>query len=114
MRKHVVSGAAGLVTARHILVAADESHLLSMQLTLDAHGVRHTAYRHHTEGVTKYAHCIAVDAADFDRAATLVGALQVNPRPGATWNRASFRLFAAVATLLVVGVMLLLLLMPHP
>src|SRR4051794_36112336 len=99
MRLHVVSSATGPVTDRRILAAVDESHLLSMQLTLDAHGVSYTAYRHHTEGVTKYAHCIAVDAADFDRAAALVRALQVSSLSTATWDRASFRVLVAIATL---------------
>ena len=85
MRAHVVSGLNGPAPTDRILAAVDESHLLSMQMVLDAHGVRHTAYRQHGEGVTKYRHYIAVDAADFDRATTLVRALQVNSPPGASW-----------------------------
>ena len=92
------------------LPAVDESHLLGMQLILNAHGIPHTVHRELTENVSTWARYIVVDAADFDGATALVSELQVTPPAIAAWNQPSFRRFAAAATLLMVGTVLLLLL----
>jgi hypothetical protein len=95
--------------ATRILVASvEEAHFLSVQVALDAHGIWHSDHRDHTEGVTKFSNSIIVDAADFDRATALIGALQKTAVPIASWERLSFRVFAVVATALVLGSVLFL------
>jgi hypothetical protein len=108
------SDSAALPPPEHLLGAVDESHLLSMQLTLNAHGIPHTVHRGDTDGVSKWPRYIAVDAVDFARATALVRELQLTPSPLAPWNRSRFRLFAAAATLLMLGIVLLLLVGSHP
>jgi hypothetical protein len=84
-----------------VLPAVDESHLLSLQLTLDAHGIPYRAHRDHVEGVIKYAYSISVAAADYDRAVMLAGEVRVTPLEGGAWNDRRFRRFVVVAIVLV-------------
>lgn len=101
--------AAGLPPGAHLLPAADESQLLGMQLILNAHGIPHTVHRPVAETVNTWPRYVVVAADDFDRASTLVSELQVTPPPIAAWDRRSFRLFAATASLLMLGTVLLIL-----
>ena len=101
--------AAGLPPGAHLLAAADESQLLGMQLILNAHGIPHTVHRPVAETVNTWPRYVVVPVGECDRAAALVSELQVTPPPIAAWDRRSFRLFAATATLLMLGTVLLLL-----
>jgi hypothetical protein len=92
-----------------VLPAMDESHLLSLQLTLDAHGIPYRAHRNHTEGVTKYIRCISVAAADYDRAIALAGEVRVTPMEGWAWSSPRFRRFVLVTTVLLCILCLLML-----
>jgi hypothetical protein len=103
-------GAAALPAGAHLIPAVDESHLLGMQLILDAHDIPHALRRELTESLSTWRGYVVVDASDFDRATALVSELQVTPVPLSAWDRRSFRLFAAAAALLTLGTVLLLLL----
>lgn len=95
--------------ARPRLHALDESHLLSMQLTLTAHGIAHTVHREPPESMSPWPSYVAVDPADFDRATALVRELQLTPPPIAAWNSPRFRRVAVAMTLLVLGTVLFVL-----
>ena len=95
------------------LLAVDESHLLSMQLALTAHGIAHTVHHEPPESVSRWPSYIAVEPADFDRATALVRELQFTPPPTASWSSVRFRVFTVVMTLLLLGTVVVLLLRPR-
>jgi hypothetical protein len=88
------------------LPAADESHLLAMDMALNAHGIVHVVHREHGEAATDY---IAVHEGDFDRATALVRDLQVTTMGDEPRSR-GFIIFSVVATVLVLGGIVLVLL----
>jgi hypothetical protein len=112
MRTPLAPYSSGLPADERRFVAVDESHLLAIQITLETHGIRHTASRNRTEeGLTKFPLYVTVAAADFERAATLVRELQVTP--AVAWNSMRFRVFVIVAALVVFGAVFLALFGSH-
>lgn len=66
---------------RPLIVHAEESWLRSVQLTLDAHGIRHvdSVATYPGESVLKYPNGILVDELDYPEAVALVERLQRSP-----------------------------------
>jgi hypothetical protein len=63
---------------RPLVTNVDESFFQSVQIALDANGIRHVdSMAHcHGEGVLKYSNCVEVDEGDFERARALALTLQ--------------------------------------
>ena len=83
---------------RQLLVSRDESFVLSAQVALDAHGIRHRAERRiiGTSTSSGFPNCIMVDEADFERATTVVAGIQTTSN-APIWDRTYRRFLIALA-----------------
>jgi hypothetical protein len=92
---------------RTVFAGYDESFLRSVQIALDANGIRHhDAVEHVGDGALSHSNTVLVDDADFARALEIVQSLQRTGQ-GLFWDRRSRR----IALGLVIGVVLVMVLL---
>jgi len=86
---------------QQLVSSSDASYVLSVQLALDAHGIRHSEQRWGFSGAA-YANRVLVGDADFERAATLIAGLQETSPCPAEASRVSPRVAAVTVVALLV------------
>jgi hypothetical protein len=92
---------------RTVFAGFDESFLLSVQIALDANGIRHhEAIEHVGDSVMRHSQAVLVDDADFARALEIVQSLQRTAQ-GPAWDRRSKRIALALVSSVVLVMALL-------
>jgi hypothetical protein len=88
---------------RELVTDADESFLLSVQLTLDAHGIRHVDSIAHMGGETvMHQNAVLVDEADYPEALALIGTLQRSSMITGGRGDRTFAWIAVTATIITI------------
>lgn len=90
---------------RTLIADADESHLRSVQIALDARGIWHVASVAHVPGesITKHGNCVLVDDGDYERAMAVVEALQKSSK--ALWSPRGLRIAWAMAIVVALAML---------